>query len=263
MLRAAWAAGRSRQTEDRVAVEEPLEIRVEDQSFSVTMRTPGEDLDLAAGFLFTEGLVELPEELPRLRHCPSGTPEEAENLVLASIAGDAVGRFERLRRRFVTTSACGICGRASLATVHSHFPPMEAAATVSASVLVALPGLLRERQDSFETTGGIHAAGLFERHGTLRRVREDVGRHNAVDKVIGASFRAGEIPLSETILLVSGRASFEIVQKTIAARIPVLAAVSAPSSLAVDLARSANQILVGFLRDGAFNVYSGDERVTP
>jgi FdhD protein len=262
VFRAIWAAGRSRRSEDRVAVEEPLEIRVEDQPFSVTMRTPGEDLDLAAGFLFTEGLVERPDELPRLRHCTSGSPEEAENLVIASISGEATGRFERLRRRFVTTSACGICGRTSLSAVHIHFPPLTEEAVVSAAVLEELPRLVRQKQDTFEATGGLHAAGLFERDGRLRRIREDVGRHNAVDKVIGASFLAGEIPLRDTILLVSGRASFEIVQKALAARIPVLAAVSAPSSLAVELARASNQILVGFLREGSFNVYSGEERVT-
>ncbi len=249
--------------EDRVSVEEPLEIRVGPTTLAVTMRTPGHDFDLAAGWLLAEGIVRHPGEIVRIEHCRQvRSPEEEGNVVLVRTTEPAAAHVDRARRLSVTSSSCGLCGKGSIESIRGQFPPPDPGARFDAGVLGRLPGALREQQASFTETGGIHAAGIFTLSGELLVCREDIGRHNAVDKAIGLLFRQGRLPLSDTILLVSGRASFEIVQKALAAGIPIVAAVSAPSSLAIDLARSSGMALAGFLREGGFNLYSGEERLS-
>ena len=264
VLRVSPGGGAAVSREDRVAVEEPLEIRVGGETVAVTMRTPGHDFDLAAGWLLAEGIVSRPDEIVRFEHCREvRSPEEEGNVVIVRATAPA-GALGRARRMLVTTSSCGLCGKGSIESVHADFPPVASAVPVDASVLAGLPDALRASQSAFAETGGLHAAGVFAPDGTLLAAREDVGRHNAVDKAIGHLFREGRLPLPDgagAILLVSGRASFEIVQKAVAARIPVVAAVSAPSSLAVDLARDSNVTLVGFLRNGSFNCYSAEARL--
>ncbi len=248
---------------DPVTVEEPLEIRVGGRTLAVTMRTPGNDLELAAGFLVAEGIVSRPDEILRVEHCREvRSPEEEGNVVIVRTTAPTAA-LDTARRLTVTTSSCGLCGKGSIESVRGSFPPIAAAATLDPAVLVALPDRLRRGQAAFRRTGGLHAAGIFSSGGRLQVVREDVGRHNAVDKAIGALFAAGRLPLSRSVLLVSGRASFEIVQKALAAGIPFVAAVSAPSSLAIDLARESGITLVGFLRDSSFNVYSGADHLAP
>ncbi|MEO6529988.1 MAG: formate dehydrogenase accessory sulfurtransferase FdhD [Specibacter sp.] len=253
--------------EEALAVEEPLEIRLGHDSFSVTMRTPGDDFDLVAGFLLSEGIIFEPGQLISLRFC-AGEDEngvQTFNVVEAQLRPDVAMPLPAAQRHVTTSSACGICGTASIDAVHksSHFPMATAVAEplISAGVLAALPDTLREQQKLFEKTGGVHAAALFATDGELLSLREDVGRHNAVDKVIGAAFRDKQLPLSNTILQVSGRASFELVQKAAMAGVPVLAAVSAPSSLAVELAHSAGVTLVGFSRGNRMNVYTHAGRI--
>jgi FdhD protein len=254
--------GTARAREDRVTVEEPLEIRVGAQTLAVTMRTPGHDFDLAAGWLLTEGIVHRPEEIVRLEHCREvRSPEEEGNVVIVRATAPSGDALDRARRILLTSSSCGLCGKGSIESVRGRFPPVASDARVSAEVLRGLPEKLRSGQAAFAETGGLHGAGVFDLEGTLLATREDVGRHNAVDKVIGHLFRQGRVPLSRAVLLVSGRASFEIVQKAVAAGIPIVAAVSAPSSLAIDLARESRVALVGFLRDGGFNLYSEEERL--
>jgi FdhD protein len=249
--------------EDRVSVEEPLEIRVGATTLAVTMRTPGHDFELAAGWLLAEGIVHRPEEIVRIEHCREvRSPEEEGNVVLVRTTEPAGAHVERARRLLVTSSSCGLCGKGSIESIRGEFPPPDARGRFDAAVLGRLPEVLRAQQASFALTGGLHAAGIFTLDGTLLVCREDIGRHNAVDKAIGVLFREGRLPLSETILLVSGRVSFEIVQKALAAGIPIVAAVSAPSSLAIDLARSSGMALAGFLREGGFNLYSGEERLS-
>ncbi|HEY2798850.1 MAG TPA: formate dehydrogenase accessory sulfurtransferase FdhD [Thermoanaerobaculia bacterium] len=251
-----------RTREDWVTVEEPLEIRVGGQTLAVTMRTPGHDHELAAGWLVTEGIVSRPDELVRIEYCrETRSPEEEGNVVIARITAQAGDVLDRARRLLLTSSSCGLCGKGSIESIHGRFAPITVSATTSPEVLLALPDALRRAQTTFGRTGGLHAAGVFSLSGELRTAREDVGRHNAVDKVIGSLFREGHLPLSESILCVSGRASFEIVQKALAAGIPIVAAVSAPSSLAIDLARDSGMALAGFLRAGGFNLYSGEDRV--
>ena len=251
---------------DLLAVEEPLEIRIGGQALTVTMRTPGDDLDLAAGFLFTEGLLSPAVDLRQIRMCD-------ENVADATLEGSdrpgpaALQRAtdtRRAQRNFLTTSACGVCGKESIDAirVRSRYDLTADHVQVSPDVLASLPDRLREAQRVFASTGGLHAAGLFTADGTLAVLREDVGRHNAVDKVIGWALRAGRLPLTGCVLLVSGRASFELVQKAAVAGIPVLAAVSAPSSLAADLADETGMTLVGFLRGPSMNAYTGVERIT-
>ena len=254
--------GTARAREDRVTVEEPLEIRVGAQTLAVTMRTPGHDFDLAAGWLLTEGIVHRPEEIVRLEHCREvRSPEEEGNVVIVRATAPSGDALDRARRILLTSSSCGLCGKGSIESVRGRFPPVASDARVSAEVLRGLPEKLRSGQAAFAETGGLHGAGVFDLDGTLLATREDVGRHNAVDKVIGHLFRAGPRAALGTVLLVSGRASFEIVQKAVAAGIPIVAAVSAPSSLAIDLARESRVALVGFLRDGGFNLYSEEERL--
>ena len=250
---------------DTVATEEPMEIRVggpgqEAAAVAVTMRTPGGDYELAAGFLFTEGLI-APGEVRRVAYCDDlGDDEQRYNVVTITL--DRPFDHDRLRRNFYATSSCGICGKAALEDVEVRCAPVAAGTEVAASVLVSLPDALRARQRVFDRTGGLHAAGLFTPAGELITLREDVGRHNAVDKVIGERLLAGRVPLADRVLQVSGRASFEIVQKAAVAGIPIVSAVSAPSSLAVEAAERFGMTLVGFVRDGRCNVYTHPERVT-
>jgi len=248
---------------DLLAVEEPLEIRVDGEPLTVTMRTPGDDIDLTAGFLFTEGLLTGLGEVHEIRMCD-------ENVAAVTVADDGgllktggVDRFQSAARNFLTTSACGVCGKDSIEAirVRSAFDVAADPVRVSPAVLAGLPDRLRDAQRVFSRTGGLHAAGLFTPDGTLLVLREDVGRHNAVDKVAGWALRSGLVPLTGHVLLVSGRASFELAQKALMLGLPVLAAVSAPSSLAVSLAEEGGMTLIGFLRGAAMNVYAGPQRV--
>ena len=242
-----------------------MEVRVQGPGqtavpVAVTMRTPGADFELAAGFLFTEGLIERSDDVLRISYCEDLPPEEQQyNVVTVEVAGafDA----EAIGRNFVATSSCGVCGKATLDDVQVHCRPLAPGPEVDAGAILAMPEALRGRQAVFGRTGGLHAAGLFAADGSLRSVREDVGRHNAVDKVVGEHLLAGEIPLSGEVLQVSGRIGFEIVQKAARAGIPLLSAVGAPSSLAVEAAERLGMTLVGFVRDGRFNVYTHRERV--
>jgi FdhD protein len=256
---------------DLLAAEEPLGIRIDGQAVSLTMRTPGDDIDLAAGFLVSEGLVASAADIASIRICDGqqcGHDHSASDDEIGNIADITLRpglTFERdLRRSFLTSSACGVCGKASIEDLHvpGRFELFDDQVQVTAEVLARLPDTLRHSQRVFERTGGLHAAGLFSAEGELLVVREDVGRHNAVDKVVGWALQAGLLPLTGRILLVSGRASFELVQKAVLAGIPVLAAVSAPSSLAAQLAADAGLTLVGFLRGGSMNVYAGVERIS-
>jgi len=252
---------------DVLAAEEPLGIRVGGQALTMTMRTPGDDLDLAAGFLVSEGIVRHPGDIASIRLC-DGTScghaghDSTGNIVDVDLRpGLAVA--PAARRNFMTTSACGVCGKASTAELFVKKPwdINEDGAQIRAAWLTSAPGTLRDAQRVFASTGGLHAAGLFGASGELLAVREDVGRHNAVDKVVGWALRQGRLPLRGCVLLVSGRASFELVQKAVLAGIPVLAAVSAPSSLAADLAAEAGLTLIGFLRGDTMNVYTRPDRV--
>jgi FdhD protein len=257
---------------DALAVEEPLELRLlwgpagdrRDTALSITMRTPGSDLELAVGFLVGEGIVRDREAVVSVRHDGRAIrPDGTSNVVRVVLAENVDVDVSRLERHFYTTSSCGVCGKASIEALRVTWHPTlcEGSPVISPRVLHALPGVLRASQATFEETGGLHAAALFDATGELLSMREDVGRHNAVDKVVGALALADALPASARVLLVSGRASFELVQKARMAGLPVLAAVGAPSSLAVDLAREGGMTLVGFLRDGRFNVYSGQGRV--
>ncbi|MHA7220529.1 formate dehydrogenase accessory sulfurtransferase FdhD [Arthrobacter sp. MDT1-48-3] len=251
--------------EDVLAGEEPLEIRLGGSAFTVTMRTPGDDFDLVAGFLVSEGVVWEPGQLPSLRYC-AGVDEDGRqtfNVVEAQLRPGVELPDTAMERHVYTSSSCGICGTASIDAVRksSRFDLREDAARIDLGVLASLPDRLRESQKLFDRTGGVHAAGLFTAEGELLCLREDVGRHNAVDKVVGWALRGGMLPLRGTVLQVSGRASFELVQKAQLAGIPVLAAVSAPSSLAADLADDAGLTLVGFSRGTSLNCYSHPDRI--
>jgi FdhD protein len=251
---------------DTVAAEEPLEIRLTGTPLAVTMRTPGDDFDLVHGFLTTEGVIRSADDVAALRYCNSvdGEGRNTYNVVDVHLAPGVAAPDTALDRNFVTSSSCGVCGKASIDAIRTKTPFDVAgdAARVPLEVLLDLPGRLRAAQEVFAKTGGLHAAGLFTADGELVALREDVGRHNAVDKVIGDGVRAGRLPLAGHVLMVSGRASFELTQKAAMAGIPVLAAVSAPSSLAVELAREVGITLVGFLRGDGCNVYTCQERVT-
>jgi len=247
---------------DAVATEEPLEIRVGGRPMAVTMRTPGHDFELAAGFLLTEGVVERPEQVRTIRYCVPADEAQRYNVVDVTVADDAPAA-DVAPRGFFTTSSCGLCGRASIESVRSR-APLDVAGDplrLPAATLVALPARLRDAQAVFTRTGGLHAAGLFDADGTLLCLREDVGRHNAFDKVIGWAATRRRLPLRSHVLMASGRASFELTQKALIAGAPVLAAVSAPSSLAVALAEEAGMTLVGFLRGASMNVYAGAHRI--
>jgi FdhD protein len=250
---------------DTLAVEEPLEIRIDGRSMAVTMRTPGDDVDLAIGFLVTEGLIGSGEDVLTARFCAGSTDEGVNTFnVLDLVLADGVpAPAPSAERAFYTTSSCGVCGKASIDAIRtrSRWPVAADPMRVDPDVLISLPGRLRSAQKAFERTGGLHAAGLFTATGELLCLREDVGRHNAVDKVVGWAAREDRLPLIGTILQVSGRASFELIQKAVMAGIPMLAAVSAPSSLAVELAAESGMTLVGFLRGSSYNVYAGAERL--
>lgn len=260
-----WDDGKVRRKDDYLAAEEPLEIRIGDDPLSVTMRTPGHDLELAAGFLFTEGLVQRRAQivaLEALEPDAETTAENRGNVVVAKLAPESAPDFEKMRRHFFAASSCGICGKASIDSVRARtLAPPNSHFRFDPEILVRLPDGLRESQAVFGRTGGLHAAGLFDAAGKLLVLREDIGRHNAVDKVIGWALLEERVPLAETILLVSGRGGFEIVQKAIVAGLPVVASVSAPSSLAVQLARELGQTLIGFLRGRRFVIYAGAERI--
>ena len=252
--------------EDALAVEEPLEIRVGGTSLTVTMRSPGDDFDLVAVYLVSEGVVWTSDQLVSMRFC-AGTDDnglQTFNVVDAELSPDTPPLDVSLERHVYTSSSCGICGTASIDAVHkaAHFGHLDDATSWDRALLGSLPDRLREGQKVFDRTGGVHAAGLFDASGALLCLREDVGRHNAVDKVVGWALREGRLPLAGTALQVSGRASFELVQKAHMAGIPVLAAVSAPSSLAVEHAESAGLTLLGFSRDGGFNAYAGTHRIS-
>ena len=251
---------------DTLVAEEPLEIRVDGKPVSVTMRTPGDDFDLVAGFLTTEGVTAAPGDLVAMRYCAGATVdgENTYNVIDAALAPGVSAPGASLERNFYTTSSCGVCGKASIDAVRtvSRWPVADDPVRVSPAVLSGLPDALRDAQAVFDKTGGLHAAAVFSADGRLLCVREDVGRHNAVDKVVGWAAREGSLPLRGCVLMVSGRASFELAQKALMAGIPILAAVSAPSTLAVDLAREAGLTLVGFLRGSTMNVYAGAERLT-
>jgi len=244
---------------DSLAREEPLEIRVRGRSIAITMRTPSHDRELAAGFLFTEGLIQRRSDIIEMAPClQSECPENVLNVFLPPALEV---NFERLTRNVFASSSCGICGKASIDAIHQNFPPVDSSISVSAALLAGLPQRMRQAQTVFDSTGGLHAAAVFNARGELLVLHEDIGRHNAVDKVIGHAFLHELLPFDAHILLVSGRASFEIMQKALAARIPIVCAISAPSSLAVEFARDSSQTLVGFLREGCMNVYSYAERV--
>ncbi len=267
VLRLALPAG-SAERADLLAAEEPLGIRIDGEAVSLTMRTPGDDIDLAAGFLVSEGIIGSADDLASIRICSGdscghGDHDGAGNIADVTLRPGAA-RPAAARRNFLTTSACGVCGKASIEelSVRPGFRLSADQVRVSPGVLAGLPDALRAAQRVFDRTGGLHAAGLFTAAGQLLAVREDVGRHNAVDKIVGWALREGRLPLSGCVLLVSGRASFELVQKAVLAGIPVLAAVSAPSSLAAELAEDAGLTLVGFLRGSSMNVYAGAQRIT-
>jgi FdhD protein len=251
---------------ETLAVEEPLEIRVNASAVTVTMRTPGSDIELAQGFLLTEGVIAQREDVLTIRYCggPGEDGANTYNVLDVTLAPGVKPPGLDVTRNFYTTSSCGVCGKASLDAVRqiSRFSPGDDPATVAAATLKAMPDQLRGAQKVFASTGGLHAAALFGVDGTMMVVREDIGRHNAVDKVIGWALEHGRVPLGASVLLVSGRASFELTQKALMAGIPVLAAVSAPSSLAVSLAEESGITLVAFLRQDSMNVYTRADRVT-
>ena len=252
---------------ETVVVEEPLEIRINGSPVTVTMRTPGSDFELARGFLLTEGVIHDRADVATVRYCRGAEQDGVNTYNTLDVTLQPGMQMPDLdvTRNFYTTSSCGVCGKASLEAVwlSSHHSPGDDPTVVSAATLTGLPDTLRAAQKVFARTGGLHGAALFDLDGTMLVVREDVGRHNAVDKVIGWAVEAGRVPLAGSVLLVSGRASFELTQKAVMAGIPVLAAVSAPSSLAVDLAAQSGLTLVAFLRGDSLNVYSRPDRVLP
>jgi FdhD protein len=249
------------ETTDQVATEEPLELRIGGQSLAVLMRTPGHDRALTAGFLCSEGLVKAPEAILDITRCEP--LEEATDPNRINVTLDPAVDFEwdRLKRNTFASSSCGVCGKATIESILLQFPAIASEWTVRHDVVGRLPGELRAAQRVFDQTGGLHAAGLFDRKGRLIDLHEDVGRHNAVDKLIGTHFLQNDLPLDESILLLSGRVSFEVMQKALSAGIPVVAAISAPTSMAISFARESGQTLIGFLRDNRMNLYAHPERI--
>ncbi len=246
---------------DDLTVEEPLEIRIASKTVATTMRTPGHDEELAAGFLLSEGIVETHDKIDKFSR--PAAARNRENILAVKFAGGVKVKLSSTKRFGTISSSCGICGKESIAAIRQDFPPIVSAKDVRIDIeaLLSLPTLLRKLQGEFARTGGIHAAGIFDLDGKSKVVREDIGRHNAVDKVIGRAFLDQQLPLDRHVLLVSGRASFEIMQKALSAGIPIVASVSAPSTLAMEFARESNQTLIGFLRPPSFNIYSHIERV--
>jgi FdhD protein len=254
------AAGARTAARDRAATEEPLEIRIAREPYAVIMRTPGADRDLAAGFLLAERLIRSADDVVSIEYCADAV--ERENTVDITFAdADAVSRARVRRRELAAATSCGVCGRQSIDDLASDLTPVEDGLRVASATVARLPERLRASQRAFEETGGLHAAGVFSSDGDLLDIAEDVGRHNAVDKVLGRALLKRRLPLSSALLCVSGRTSFEIVQKAAVAGIPVLAAVSAPSSLAIGLAARTGVTLIGFIRSESFNVYAGEQRV--
>jgi FdhD protein len=245
--------------QDLLAAEEPLELRVRGRGIAITMRTPGQDEELAAGFLLSEGIIRRRSDIIAMGSClQSDAPENTLNIFLASTVKVD---FKHLTRHVFASSSCGLCGKASIDAVRQQFPPVQSRVRISLAVLKTLAQTMRAAQSTFNQTGGLHAAAILDAKGKLLALREDIGRHNAVDKVIGHGLLEEKLPFDSHLLLVSGRASFEILQKALAARIPVVCSISAPSSLAVEFARESGQTLVGFLREQSFNVYAGPERI--
>lgn len=269
-MKAAITTGITRYTnghpypeEDVLAVEEPMELRLRiggaEKSLSITMRTPGNDAELATGFLFTEGIIDAASDIAEVHPHPYD-----DNIITVALSDSISPDLQRLQRNFYTTSSCGVCGKSSIDAVRttSKFTGIPSTLVVPAALLYSLPDKLREAQSIFENTGGLHASGIFDAEGSLLWLREDVGRHNALDKAIGTALTAGQLPLNNHILLLSGRASFELIQKAAMAGIKMVAAVGAPSSLAVSLAASCGITLAGFLRGNRCNIYSHPERIT-
>src|SRR5215210_2407456 len=258
--------GRTRVRPDSLATEQPMEIRLiagaAKQTVAVTMRTPGADFELAAGFLYGEGIVSSPEDIKKISYCVEADAEQRYNIINVELRGGRDHDLRSLERHFYTTSACGVCGKASLEQLELRgCPVIPPGPEVAPEVIYSLPEKLREAQGLFEATGGLHAAALFDAEGELVTLKEDVGRHNATDKLVGWALLEGRLPLGDHAVMVSGRSSFEILQKCLTAGVPIVCAISAPSSLAVDVARRFNVTLVGFLRGNRFNVYSSPERV--
>lgn len=252
--------------DDDLVIEEPMEIRVRGRSLAVTMRTPGnvqtreaQDAELAAGFLLSEGLVRSADDIARIDPCARS---EAGNVVNVFLAPGVAVDLEKLSRHVFASSSCGVCGKATIDSVHQQFDAVTSDVRIHQDTLAALPAMLRESQSCFDKTGGLHAAALFDEAGALIAIREDVGRHNAVDKLLGHAVLNRMLPLDRHVLMISGRASFEIVQKALAGGVPLVAAVSAPSSLAVELAEESGMTLVGFLREDRMNVYCGEQRLS-
>ena len=263
-----FEGGSTRRRPDTLATEEPMEIRLvtgdETQTVAVTMRTPGADFELAAGFLYGEGIVSSRDDIRRISYCvdPEVDAEQQYNIVNVELRPGLDYDVRSLERHFYTTSACGVCGKASLEQLELRgCPVIPPGPEVSAETIYALPERLRRAQRLFDSTGGLHAAALFDAEGGLLVLREDVGRHNATDKLVGWALLDGKLPLNEHIVMVSGRSSFEILQKCLTAGVPIVCAISAPSSLAVDVAHDFGMTLVGFLRGEKFNAYAGDERI--
>ena len=263
--------GTIEQLEDALAVEEPLEIRIGfgsegrrvHKAISITMRTPGDDESLAVGFLFTEGIIKSLDQIAAIQHCGMPSPDKGiRNTIRVDLADGVDVDLKRLERHFYTTSSCGVCGKSSIEALQTGISKLSVEGPfISSEIIHQLPASGVTSQSTFEKTGGLHASVLFDANGEIKAVAEDVGRHNALDKVIGKKFLSSEVPLSNSILLVSGRASFELVQKALMAGIPILAAVGAPSSLAVELAKEFGMTLIGFVRDGRFNIYSSEWRI--
>jgi FdhD protein len=260
--------GQARVRPDTLATEEPMEIRLVSgdvrQTVAVTMRTPGADFELAAGFLYGEGIVSSPEDILKISYCVDSDldAEQQYNIVNVELRDGRGYDLRSLERHFYTTSACGVCGKASLEQLELRgCPVIPPGPKVAAETIYSLPAKLREAQGLFDATGGLHAAALFDAEGNLLALKEDVGRHNATDKLVGWALLEGRLPLSEHIVMVSGRSSFEILQKCLAAGVPIVCAISAPSSLAVDVARQFGMTLVGFLRGERFNVYAKFDRI--
>lgn len=241
---------------DWIAREEPLEIRVRNRPIAVIMRTPGNDPELAAGFLFTEGVIRGPEDIGAIAHC-----EGSEHGNVANVIPTGKVYLSRARRRTYAVSSCGLCGKQAIAAIRRRLAPIQSSLRMGAETLLRMPGQMRRLQRNFSRTGAVHAAALFDAAGRLLSLMEDVGRHNAVDKLVGEALLAGRLPLSDRVIFVSGRASFEIVQKAAAAGIPLVAAVSAPSTLAVELAEQLGMTLVGLVRGTTMNIYAGHERI--
>jgi FdhD protein len=250
--------GHLKHIEDEVVVEEPLEVRVNGEGLTVTMRTPGNDFDLAIGLLWTEGIIHGADEIGTIAYCPDEDQPELKNVVNVGLV-DANRKIQSSRRLW-SNSSCGLCGKATLDAIRQQCRPVESTVTVGYDILCSLPSRLREAQANFERTGGIHAVALFDPQGNLLLLREDIGRHNAADKVLGAAL-GGNIPLSQSVMMVSGRLGFEIAQKAVIAGVPIVASISAPSSLAVELADELGMTAIGFLRGASMNIYTHPERV--